>query len=308
MKEKDDDEEIIKSDQTLNQIRKSLIRGTVHSRKPHQYKTTYQKRESDYSFERILNNKVKKAEEEEKLNMEVKLKKKLLKRVNTSIRKDYLIFFFLFLSSSFNCNYLFLPFIFVGTLYLSCIGNFKFRLMRLKYFLEIFTAGYSSYLLLFKIIIYTLIKNENQNVVTKNKNFYIDLGNCILKDLDSNFYFIMNFLPEGLIILTNVYGILVSFRSRLLTPNDLKVKTITNFKLSKYAVIIYVLLVACTMFNLSYLSLFYMLCIQIILFLCSIKFRENIIKKLLKYMIYLIVILLSLQIIFFELVKYTFNK
>lgn len=41
-----------------------------------------------------------------------------------------------------------------------------------------------------------------------------------------------------------------------------------------------------------------MLCIQIILFLCSIKFRENIIKKLLKYMIYLIVILLSLQIIF----------
>ena len=298
MKEKDDDEEIIKSDQTLNQIRNSLIRGTVHSRKPHQHKTTYQKRESDYSFERILNNKVKKAEEEEKLNMEVKLKKKLLKRVNTSIRKDYLIFFFLFLSSSFNCNYLFLPFIFVGTFYLSCIGNFKFRLMRLKYFLEIFTAGYSSYLLLFKIIIYTLIKNENQNVVTKNKNFYIDLGNCILKDLDSNFYFIMNFLPEVLIILTNVYGILVSFRSRLLTPNDLKVKTITNFKLSKYAVIIYVLLVACTMFNLSYLSLFYMLCIQIILFLCSIKFRENIIKKLLKYMIYLIVILLSLQIIF----------
>ena len=45
MKEKDDDEEIIKSDQTLNQIRNSLIRGTVHSRKPHQYKTTYQKRE-----------------------------------------------------------------------------------------------------------------------------------------------------------------------------------------------------------------------------------------------------------------------
>lgn len=89
--------------------------------------------------------------------------------------------------------------------------------MRLKYFLEIFTAGYSSYLLLFKIIIYTLIKNENQNVVTKNKNFYIDLGNCILKDLDSNFYFIMNFLPEALIILTNVYGILVSFRNRLLT-------------------------------------------------------------------------------------------
>ena len=66
MKEKDDDEEIIKSDQTLNQIRNSLIRGTVYSRKPHQNKTTYQKRESDYSFERILNNKVKKAEEEEK--------------------------------------------------------------------------------------------------------------------------------------------------------------------------------------------------------------------------------------------------
>ena len=299
-------EELITNIPSFNNIRRSVRGSTVYSRSsssqhksrvPYQNKTTYKKRESEYTFDRILNNKIKQQEEEERLKMEVKMKTKLLKKVNTAIRKDYLVFFFLFLSSSLNFNYLYLPFIFIGTLYLSCIGNFKFRPMRLKYFLEIFVIGYSSYLLLFKIIIFSLIKNENEYVNIEKKSLFIDLGNCILKDRDSNFYFIMNFLPEIIIILINGYGLLISFRSRLLTPKDLRIKTITNFKLSKYAFIIYVLMVASTMFNLSYLSLLYIFCIQLILFLCAIKFRENVIKKILKYMIYSIIIISSLQII-----------
>ena len=307
-------EELILDDSNINNSRKSLLRSTVSSsqnyqRNPFKKKTAIRKRETELSFERILNNKIKKQEEEERIKMEVKSKKKLLKRVNTAIRKDYLIFFFLFLSSSLNFNYLSLPFIIIGLLYLSCIGNFKFRAMRFKYFAEIFVIGYSSYLLLFKIIIYSLIKNDNEYIKVDKKDLFIDLGNCILKDINSNFYFVMNFIPEILIILISGYGILISFRSRLLTPKDLRIKTITNFKLSKYAFIVYVFMVACTMFNLSFISLFYIICIQIILFLCSIKFRENAIKKILKFVIYLIILLSSLQIIFLNCLNiHSINK
>ena len=306
------EEDLSQSESPLNNLRKSLLRSTVHSRSesslidfknPLDNSPVYKKRESDPSFERLLNDKYRKEQEEEKIKMEVKSKKNLLKKINKSIRKDYFLLFFLFLSSSFNFNYLFLPFIVIGGIYLTCIGNFKFRPMRLKYLLEIFVIGYTSYLLIFKVIIYSLIRNEDETINTIYKDFFIDLGICILKDRDSNFYFIMNFLPEVLIISVSGYGILISFRSRLLTPKDLKVKTITNFKLSKYTLIIYVLMVVCTLFNLSYLSLFYIICIQIILFLCSIKFRENAIKKILKFMIYLIIILFSLQIIILNILN-----
>ena len=304
MKEGNDDD-LNQINFNIENLRGSLERTKIIStkqfkgRSKKQHKTSYQKRESDYySFERILNDKVRKEEEQERLKMEVKLKKKLLYKVNRAIIKDYIQFFFLLLSSSLNFNYLFLPFVFIGVIYLTCIGNFKFRLMRLKYFLEIFVIGYASYLLLFKLAIFTLMKNENENVNINYKNLFIDLGNCILKDRNSNFYFIINFIPEIIIILVSGYSIIISFKSRLLTPKDLRVKTITNFKLSKYAFFIYVLIVACTMFNLSFLSLFYIICIQIIIFLCSIKAKENAIKSILKCMIFLIVILSSLQIIF----------
>ena len=84
MKESDKDDENIKSDATLNNIRKSLLRSTVYSRSsssqieyklPSQNKATFQKRESAASFERILNNKIKKQEEEERIKMEIKSKK-----------------------------------------------------------------------------------------------------------------------------------------------------------------------------------------------------------------------------------------
>ena len=298
--------------------RKSITRSRVYSssesskigiNNPYDNSPIFKKRESEASFERLLNDKLRKEQDEEKLKHEVKLKKNLIRKLNISIIKDYFLFFILFLSSSFNFNYLFLPFILIGTLYLTCIGNFKYKPMRLKYFIEIFVIGYSSYLLLFKVIIYSLIKNGDESVTITYKDFLIDLGICILKDRDSNFFFIMNFLPETLIILLSGYGILISFRSRLLTPGDLKVKKITNFKLSKYALIIYVLLVACTLFNLSFLSLFYIICIQVVLFLCSIKFRESSIKKLLKFIIHLIIILFSLQIAFVNVMNiYSIKK
>ena len=105
MKESDKDDANLKNDETINKIRKSLLRSTVYSRSsssqvdyklPSQNKTTFQKRESTASFERILNSKIKKQEEEERIKMEIKSKKKLLKKVNQAIRKDFLHVFIIF--------------------------------------------------------------------------------------------------------------------------------------------------------------------------------------------------------------------
>ena len=287
----------------IDSLRDSLERAKkfqttqFKGRSKKQHKTAHQGKVTGYTFERILNDKARKQEEKERIKMEIKSKKKLIHKINRAIAKDYIQFFFLLFTSSLNFNYLFLPFSLIGVIYLPLIGSFKFRLMRLKYFLEIFVIGYASYLLMFKLTIFTLIKNENETVLVTRKNLYIDLGICILKDRDSYFYFIMNFLPEIIIIIVTGYSIIISFKSRLLTPKDLRMKTITNLKLSKYAFIIYTLMIVGTIFNLSFLSLFYIICIQLIIFLCSIKAKENAIKFILKCMIYLILALASLQIL-----------
>ena len=94
-------------------------------------------------------------------------------------------------------------------------------------------------------------------------------------------------MTESVVIAVTAYGILISFRSRLLKPSDMSVKNITNLKLSKYIlkyiIIIYILIVALTMFNLSYLNLSYIIFIQIIL--------------LFKTVIYILIFLISFQII-----------
>ena len=52
------------------------------------------------------------------------------------------------------------------------------------------------------------------------------------------------------------YGILVSFRCRLLKESDKITKIITGEKLTKYILIIYLFLATFTNYNLSYLKTF----------------------------------------------------
>ena len=253
--------------------------------------------ETETTFDKQIIKKVEKEEKELRIQMKLKEKKKFLKKLTTASRKDYLVFFFLLISSSFNYNYFFLPFIAISMLYLLCIENLNYRALRLKYFLEIFSLGYASYLLLYKIIVYLLIKNKDQMVLTEKISLFIDLGCCILKNLNSNTYFIMNFAPEIIIIAASGYGLLTSFKCRLLKESDLDIKNISHLKLSKYILIIYLLIVLLTMFNLSYLSLFYVVCIQFVIFLSSVQFSERITKKLFKIFLYLLILLISFQII-----------
>ncbi len=91
--------------------------------------------------------------------MESKERHKLIKQLNTSSSKDYIIFFIYLISPAFNFNYSFLPFIGISMIYLFCLENLNKRPMKLKYLLEVFTIGYESYLLLFRIAIFFFVKN-----------------------------------------------------------------------------------------------------------------------------------------------------
>jgi hypothetical protein len=84
-----------------------------------------------------------------------------------------------------------------------------------------------------------------------------------------------NFLPEIVLMAICGYGILISFRCRLLKENDKIPKIITGEKLTKYIFIIYLFLATFTNYNLSYLSLIYMLSIQFLMLMNSIKFNEE---------------------------------
>ena len=190
-------------------------------------------RNSQTSFDRALLYKIRKEEEEENLRKLQKERERLLGQVNSLQRKDYTVFFFLLFSSSFNYNYLFLPLVFIALIYFLALEKLSRGFLKLKYFLEIFALGYTSYLFIFKVITFSLIKNKNETILNKEKDFYIDLGVCTLIDLESYYYFINNFLPELILMAVCGYGILVSFRCRLLKESDKINKIITGEKLKK---------------------------------------------------------------------------
>ena len=79
--------------------------------------------------------------------------------------KDFLILLSLFMCSSLNFNYLYLPFLLLGLLYLLLILNNKNEQKMIKNTFEIVFFIYSSLLLIFKIIIIFLINNENSIIL-----------------------------------------------------------------------------------------------------------------------------------------------
>ena len=75
------------------------------------------KRDSQTSFDRALLYKVRKEEEEENLKKRIKEQHKIISQVRALYRKDYIVFFFILISSAFNFNYLFLPFVIFALIY-----------------------------------------------------------------------------------------------------------------------------------------------------------------------------------------------
>ena len=251
------------------------------------------------SFELELLNAVKKEEEEEFRKKILKERKKIKKKLILSISKDYLFFFILLMSSVFNFSYLYLVNIIIATIYIFYIEKLSLKAKKVKYLCEIFSLGYSSYVLIFKLIMLILIGN-NKKKFSNSENFLKDLGIYILKDEDkeSNYCFIMTFLTEIFVIVISGYSTFITFYCRTLEENTIKLKEIKMLTLRKTILLSYFFIVLYSLFNISFLSLLYIIYIQFILLLHSINIAEKQIKSFYSCVIYFLVISSHIQIVF----------
>ena len=239
-------------------------------------------------------------EENEKKIRERELKKKLkkLKYYNT---KDYFMLFMLFMASSLNFNYLSLLYVLFGLIFVLLIENLNEKPKKIKYFMEIFLIGYSTYALLFKIIIVILYLERYQKVID-NEEFLINLGVTYIHK-SSLYYLFLNFSTEVAMILSSGYGIYVSFKCRMLQNSDANYRKMKKITIRQLILVSYISIILFGVFNISYLTLFYIILIQFCLLLSSLKMNEGKVKSIFKYVIYILLICTSLQYLFINILN-----
>jgi len=251
--------------------------------------------EKEEDFDETLLKECKREEEENEKKAKEKQLQEKIKRVKYYNFKDYFSLFMLFFSSSFNFNVLSMYYILVGLIYLILLENLSEKSKKIKYYLEIFTIGYASYSLLFKgITIILAILNYDQ--VTDNKDLFINLGVSFLHDQGSLYYFILSIVTEITMIFSSGYGIFVSFTCRTLTGQDINFRRMKKITIRKLILISYIFMVCFSVFNISILTLFYIILIQLSFLLSSLKVNEETIKKLFKFIISILLVFISIQL------------
>ena len=223
-------------------------------------------------------------------------KKKEIRNSNVYITKDYLFFFSLMISSSMNFSYLYIPLILLGIVQKFFIGKNDIPSKALKSKLEYFSLIYSVLLLVIKIICLYEANNDAQ-FISENEDFFLDIGICYLRNKDSSFYFTMTFLGESIVILLSLYSIIIShacFQFKM--ENDASLMK-NDFWSSRNLIILnYIFILSFAVFNTSFLTLFYLLLLQILLCLSSIKLNRLIIDKIFYYIIIIFQICILLQV------------
>ena len=217
--------------------------------------------------------------------------------------KDYLLFFCLVISSSMNFSYLYYPLTIIGIISNYLIGKNSIITKSYKSLLELISIIYSSLLLLFKIFCLILIKNNN-SFISKNEEFFLNLGICYLRKNSSSFYFIMSFLGESIVILFSFISIIISRKYYSFSrENDTSLMK-NNFWTSRKLIILnFIFILSFTAFNQSFLTLFYMNMLQILFFLSSININQDILDKLSKTVFVILKYCLLLQILFINILN-----
>ena len=262
--------------------------------------TTNEKKEDEKiveDFDEALLKECQREDEENEKKINEKELQKKLKAVRYYNFKDYFLLCILFISSSFNFNYLSLYYAGIGIIYLILLENLNEIPKKIKYYLEIFTIGYASYSLLFKVVT-VILAIEDNDYVLNHKETFINFGVAFLHDKDSPspYYAILSFFTEIVMIFSSGYGIFVSFTCRTLKADDINLRRMKNITIRKLILIAYIFIIFFSVFNISYLTLFYIILIQFSLLLCSLKVNEDKIKKLFKFIISLLLIFISIQL------------
>ena len=210
--------------------------------------------------------------------------------------KDYIFVFCLLMTSSINYNILYFPYIILGLILSYFLENKK--IYRVKRKLEIFVMFYSILLLLLKIIVLFLNKNNKYNsFIQDNKNVLINLGVQNLKDENSYFYLISTFISEIVMLIISFFSTIIS-RDAINNDNyddKLSEKDFPHL-IQKYLIISYFMLLGLAVFNISLLSLAYIFIMNILLFFNFIHSSIKYISYMFKTFIIIFYIFIVLQI------------
>ena len=210
--------------------------------------------------------------------------------------KDYIFFFAIMISTSINFNYLYLLFVLIGIIYLFLIRSNNDSSKFFRLILEIVTLIYSFSLTIFKIVCLILIKKNNA-FINDHSKLFLDLGIYYLRDKDSIFYFLMSFLGEAIMIFFSIYSFLISLFCRHFSPiNDISTMENSFWTNRNLIMLNYFFILSFSVFNVSFLTLFYMCFIQFIFFLDSLTNKRNKIQGCLKFYCYMILLLIIAQI------------
>ena len=194
--------------------------------------------------------------------------------------KNYIFVVSLLMTSCLNYNFLYLPYIFLGfILTFFLISKKKEVYINIKR-LEYLSIIYSALLLIFKIIIIILIRREIPFIEEK-KNLFINLGIQVLKDKNSDFYYISTFIGESITFFSSLVSYIIS--KKYIDHSLFKKRVKINLKgkkfwhlIKKSLVISYFMLLGLAVFNISLISLFYIFIVNILLFFNS---KHSNIKK-----------------------------
>ena len=228
---------------------------------------------------------------------EDELKEKEIRHSYIFNAKDYLFFFALMISSSMNFSVLYYPLIIIGIFAYFLLGGNALIKKPNKFYLELSTMIYSALILIFKIVCIVLIKKDNDYIL-EHKDFFLNLGICYLRDVDSTFYLIMSFLGEAIVILFSIFGIIISKLYKDINE-EYDVSLIKNdFWNSRNLILLnYIFILSFAVFNVSFTTLFYMLLLQILFIMSSVKVNTNILDKVLKIVLLILKYCLLIQVI-----------
>ena len=139
--------------------------------------------------------------------------------------KDFLMMLSLLVCPSFNFNYLYLPLLLIGFIYIRFILKNEMVFRRRKSHFEAAVFIYSAILLIFKVVIIILATKENDSI-NNSSSVFIDLGVYYLIS-DDTFSVIKTLFGESVIIISCICSFIIrkffSFEDQDLKKKKIKI-------------------------------------------------------------------------------------
>ena len=229
--------------------------------------------------------------------------------------KDFIILFSLFLFPSFNFNYLYLTYLLIGIFYNCYILENKRKDTKTKFYLQIFIIIYSLLLIIFKFIVFMIMKS-NKSLIYNNKHIFINFGISFLIN-DKKLYYIITFITEScifiMLLLLLLFNLCINITDEEIENRYFKKKSLHFLfnKMRNYLFTCFLITSGVAIFNKSIFSLVLLMPICLILFLYSLDIERIIIYNLFRvisqiYLFLLIIYILIINITNFYNISHTY--